>query len=115
MIEFDATFSSGLQFSGVPKSAVLASAGSAKQGCAVQFGVSPDGSQLTLGFHAFASPEIVAVCDWVCRHWDAGGKWSAIDLPTLQQATGLNRSWAADLLVVVEASDKLGKALAGMA
>lgn len=112
MAEFDAIFLEELHHLGVSESAISASAGSARQGCAVQFGMVSEPSQVAPGFHAFAGPEIVAVCEWVCRQWAAEGGWTEVDLPTLQAATGLDRSWAADLLVVVDASDNLGKALA---
>ncbi len=112
MTEYDAIFLGELRFLGVSESAISASAGSVRQGCAVQFGMMHEQSRVAPGFHAFASPEIVAACEWVCRRWDAEGGWTEVDLPTLQAATGLDRSWAADLLVVVDASDNLGAALA---
>jgi hypothetical protein len=94
----------------VPEPQICGRAGSASQGCAVQFGVESVAGPLKPGFYAFAAPEVIGACEWLCRHWTANGQVERVSLDELQRATGLSRDWAGELLVVCDAAAALCEA-----
>lgn len=100
-----------LKHAGLPESAILAAAGSVRQGCAVQFGVSTQGGALVAGFEAWAGMHVTLACEWLCERWQRQGVADPVTLPDLLDALALGREWAGALLVVVDAADALIKKL----
>ena len=94
----------------LPEAGKRASAGSVAGGCAVELRAD---AGAVFGFSAYARPEIVAACEWLCRRWHARGSVSAPPAAgELAAELGLSRECLGELLIVLDAAALLAQAVA---